>query len=479
MAVYGVFWQKGNHVLLRILKFVFIIICNFIIFRKSLNLSPNRKQQLASYLASVTLALASSLFNCLFSGLDLCVMFLLSPLLFKLIYRQPYDLTLFVSITSIAISFALYFFSVFLTIPLALTLGKAMSYNYAFNIISRIFTGFISILLSHILFRIERFKYGFPFLYKKDFSDISIVLSTGIIFIYTFFRFGQIYSIHLLILVFAFILIISISLYIINRKQLSRFYTSQAANRTIDSLENELNLLQDKISNLEYTNNQLSSIIHKDNKLIPAMEMSVRELLTSYNPQKANQLIEQLKSLSSERNGIVTSYEQNNLSIANFDSIRINSIINYMYKQAIKNNIDFKFTYFGNISRMISDIVSENDFCTLVADLVENAIISTSSVADKYVFLSIEASPNKYTISVFDSGDFFSKEVIKRLGKKRYTTHKDTGGSGIGMMTVFELLKIYNASFSINEKINYAPYTKCVSINFDSIGNKTYNGLPI
>ena len=75
--------------------------------------------------------------------------------------------------------------------------------------------------------------------------------------------------------------------------------------------------------------------------------------------------------------------------------------------------------------------------------------------ADKYVFLSIEASPNKYTISVFDSGDFFSKEVIKRLGKKRYTTHKDTGGSGIGMMTVFELLKIYNASFSINEKIYY------------------------
>lgn len=455
------------------------MICNFIIYRKSLNIPASKRQLFVSFLISVPVATLATIFNQIFPGLDFCVTFILSPLIFKLMYKNNWNITIFVSIFAIAISFFFNIIAIALTIPIALTLGASMNYNYSFDVISYCIIGFISILLSYGLFRIKRFKYGFTFLSNKYFSDISIVLSSGIIFIYTFFRFGQIRSIHNLILVFAFILVISLFLYITIKKQLTQHYISRITERRINSLENELDLLQKKISSLECHNDKLNSIIHKDNKLIPAMELAVKEVLISYTPTKAEQLLEQLNTLTNERKGIITNYEYSNISIAHIQNIRINSIINYMYRKGLEQNIDFKFTCFGDISKMVVDIVSEEDICTLIADLVENALIATNLVSNKHLLLSIEALPENYSICVYDSAEFFSKEVIKRLGKKRYTTHKDTGGIGIGLMTTFELIKKYNASFSINEQIDKAPYTKCVSIVFDNNHSITYNGINI
>ena len=55
------------------------------------------------------------------------------------------------------------------------------------------------------------------------------------------------------------------------------------------------------------------------------------------------------------------------------------------------------------------------------------------------------------------------------MGKTRYTTHGDSGGTGIGLMTTFELIKVYSASFIINENFNYSPYCKKVSVCFDGL----------
>lgn len=40
------------------------------------------------------------------------------------------------------------------------------------------------------------------------------------------------------------------------------------------------------------------------------------------------------------------------------------------------------------------------------------------------------------------------------LGMKRITTHKDSGGTGIGLSSTYGLCKKYNASFVITEDIN-------------------------
>ena len=93
--------------------------------------------------------------------------------------------------------------------------------------------------------------------------------------------------------------------------------------------------------------------------------------------------------------------------------------------------------------------------------------------------ITINAFQEKCNFVIYDSGEYFSKDVLKKLGKKRATTHKKDGGTGIGLMTTFEILKKYNASFSIDETINNPQYTKCVAITFDDKHTHTYNGEPL
>lgn len=81
----------------------------------------------------------------------------------------------------------------------------------------------------------------------------------------------------------------------------------------LESLRNEL---QEKImllDKLQRENNELSRLIHKDNKLIPAMENAVYEYLRS-NPSgqaetlsRGTLLLEELQNLSENRHNILSS----------------------------------------------------------------------------------------------------------------------------------------------------------------------------
>ena len=56
------------------------------------------------------------------------------------------------------------------------------------------------------------------------------------------------------------------------------------------------------------------------------------------------------------------------------------------------------------------------------------------------------------------------------LGLTRHTTHADNGGSGIGLVTTYESLQKYGASFMIEE---YEPdsglFTKKISVTFNNL----------
>ena len=58
------------------------------------------------------------------------------------------------------------------------------------------------------------------------------------------------------------------------------------------------------------------------------------------------------------------------------------------------------------------------------------------------------------------------------LGIKRITTHKDSGGTGIGLSSTYNLCKKYNASFVITEDINSENTTFSDTNYNDSISEK-------
>ena len=58
--------------------------------------------------------------------------------------------------------------------------------------------------------------------------------------------------------------------------------------------------------------------------------------------------------------------------------------------------------------------------------------------------------------------------LLYHMGKKKYTTHKADGGSGIGLMVTWELLKKYQASLIIDENVFVDDvFTKKIMICFD------------
>lgn len=131
--------------------------------------------------------------------------------------------------------------------------------------------------------------------------------------------------------------------------------------------------------------------------------------------------------------------------------------------------IAFNFTLNANINYMMTKIIDEDSLNTLIADIVENAIIATRNQLTKNILLSIDLENNCYCINIFDSGIPFESDTFLYIGKKRYTTHQNSGGSGIGLMTTFEILKKYSASFIIDETINATTYTKKIAICFDAL----------
>ena len=136
-------------------------------------------------------------------------------------------------------------------------------------------------------------------------------------------------------------------------------------------------------------------------------------------------------------------------------------------------SINFTFTQNANVRYLVNKICNDESLCTLIADLLENALIATQNNDIRNIHLGIDIEDGFYAINIIDSGIHFPPEVYLDMGIKRHTTHEDTGGSGIGLMTTFELVKKYRASFIIDEKLNSNFYTKKLTISFDRL-NQIY-----
>lgn len=284
-------------------------------------------------------------------------------------------------------------------------------------------------------------------------------------------------SINRLYLLFIpLIFVFCIFIFIWWKKQIQQTYFSKLTEREFKRLERQLLDCQEQLSVLQSENQELSKLIHRDNKLIPSIQLAVYEFIEmaknekdiSLLQQKGSAFLAQLENKMNERKHIVTYLSQSGKQLISTNVPAIDQLLNYMLRRNMVEGIDFNFSLSGNVNYLINEIISEEDCLTLLADLLENAMIATKANQGKFILLHIGIIENCYVIEIWDSGIPFAKEVLYYLGKKRYTTHKNEGGSGIGLMSTYELTQKYKASLIIDEtdaKTNL--YTKKVSVVFD------------
>ena len=136
--------------------------------------------------------------------------------------------------------------------------------------------------------------------------------------------------------------------------------------------------------------------------------------------------------------------------------VEIDDVLNYMKSECLKKKIDFQLQLSGNIYKMINNYVSKDELEILNIN--------------KSILVRLGKLDGTYGLYVYDSGIEFEIETLLKLGKKPATTHKESGGTGMGFMNTFDTLRKHKASFIIEEygKPVIDNFTKVLKFKFNS-----------
>lgn len=325
------------------------------------------------------------------------------------------------------------------------------------------------LVLIHLLFSIKRFKYGMPFLYAKAFNNLGLIASINTICIICLSPEQSSLQTEATLLFFCAVL----SLIIIPwwQSQLKKQYIRRLRQLELESLRLEVQEKDERIAHLEERNEALGRLIHKDNHLIPALEFAVREFLSVSNTpeqqRKSEELLQEIQKLSTIREEIVT--DINSAQTVNFQTgmASLDTLLNFLYKQAIGRHISFSFHMMPNISPKVLASIQEEDLVHMLSNLVDNAFIATTGCANRRVQVQMYESRKALIVEVADSGIPFEAASIINYGIVSMTTHADTGGSGIGLLDIWETKQKYRASLHITEYPADSPFTKKIVFSFD------------
>ena len=342
--------------------------------------------------------------------------------------------------------------------------------------------GFIKIIAFAVfLFKIKRLQKGILFWENRQaiwiglFFSILIMINMSVLFTSVYHNPDASDVTFSLILPQAIINICTFGIYFWWRYHTTALYQQRIKEREIDSHITKAEESKKQIADLTESNDFLSEAVHKDNKLIPAMHNAISRFLNdqdiSFNTETENKglgILHELDEIMRERKNMILEAQRKYKILQPTGMERIDNILDYMLLKATENGIQFDFSIAEDIKRIAENTISSGKLGTLLADLIENAIIAASHSEYKKISVEIGVADSCLELNIQDSGIPFEIKTLANLGIEKSTTHADRGGSGIGYMAIFEIIKESGASLIITEYIpeNYA-FTKSIKVRFD------------
>lgn len=455
-------------------RYFFLIYCCFYVFTKIININIYVKN-FQFYTLSFSLVFAGfiSFFSNYYNLIFRLLFFFSIYFIFMLILtKAKFSFVL----TASFIAFSISYFSLFIP-GLFLSIISSFFWREVtlLNPVCIFLSGIIQCFLLHALFRIKRLRKGMPFLLHSRLMNIGTLSCLAIVLLLVSFSVAPSSSVLIHALVLLFILFLAFLLLFWWRRRITLDYVQKLRMDEVESLYKKISDNEQEIEKLNTNNDYLSKVIHKDNKLIPAMEMALHSYLLeapSMEAEEARQfgadLLSQLQSMSAEREGIISNYQKNTDSHPKIGIYSVDAVILYMEKRAEKFNITYNLRFDNDIKDAIVGFIHERDMLHLLSDLIENAIIAVKDASHREIFLHIGFLQGGLFIDLYDSGIPFEPAVYQDFGNCQHTTHADSGGSGIGLMDIWNLKRKYKASLQIYE---YLPdsdiYTKKIRLLFD------------
>ena len=458
-----------------IISHFFILICCFYCYCKILNLNDLfLRSRILFTLSALIIACGLCFIHSMIYPVAMFLVLFVFYIFITLFTKTDWSTSLNATIISIAMSLVSFTISSFVFSTLVFFMYSYININNL--VVIKLLNGFLQYFIIHIPFQFKRLKKGMPFLYELQLNNIGTCISLLILICYITASISNTTENNYLPFIIPLFLIFPCALLLISwwRAIITKNYRRKLQQFEMQKLKNELVQKEQEISRLLENNKALAQIIHRDNKLIPAMELAVNTFLQNQNTLSPQQLKEQglalaahLQTMSQERK--FTEYQTNGQPLASTGICAVDAVLQLMYQRALQEQIDYNLRITENIKTTALQSLSEEDFSHLLADLIENAFIAMSDVADKKILINLGRMGNHLSVEISDNGQPFSPEIFQDFGLKAHTTHAGNGGSGIGLMDIWKLKKKYRASLVITE---YAPgtysYTKQISLIFDA-----------
>lgn len=259
-------------------KYFTIIYCGFYTFNKLLNQKQNAKHTVICLASALLLTVIMLFVRLYLTPLSIPIMIVFSFLFLTLTAKIKPELTITTTILSFGISYAL--FNI-LALLFSIT-SKFLRVPYSPNTLGviSICVSTSQLLLARVPFQFKRLRNGMPFLRSKGSSQIGVFVSVLALCCAVIFSSQNNAD---WVYIFPVVLFFLSSMFILFwwRDRLTKTYVERLRADEIRALQEAIQSQREEIHNLRQHNEMLAKIIHKDNKLIPAMELAVRECLQS------------------------------------------------------------------------------------------------------------------------------------------------------------------------------------------------------
>ena len=363
-------------------------------------------------------------------------------------------------------------YSLSLIIEIAIKMIFSIEFDIRNQTIDLILALAIEAIFLKCIMNLKRIKNGLSFL--KDqveneyFALMFMEISANIIFTYCIFvNSNDEFSWNILAMFF----VLSIILVIMIQRTLALYYKQKLLAKNIEDYKSEIALKDAQIKSLSDEKYKISKLNHEFYNRQKALIHKVEEI-TSMNTEIADEL-----DLSKQINDLTKEYTDKAQEIKTLDKlpttgiVEIDDMFKYMQSECDSKKIQFNLKIIGNIYHMINNKIPQSRLVTLIGDHLRDAIIAIdfSNNTFKSILAVLGENNGVYEFCVFDTGIEFEIDTLLNLGLKPATTHKDSGGTGIGFMTTFETMKETKASLIIDEmrEMSNTDYTKSVTIRFD------------
>ena len=362
-----------------------------------------------------------------------------------------------------AIIYISFCISVFVEIPVMIAL------QIKNKIINGILVDLIDVVIIYYFFKIRRFRKGFVFTRNNEYASI-IMINISAIIILAYYLYGNYYE-NMTKQLFVCFSVLSVIMIIMIQKTLTLYYKQKLLAKNIEDYKSEIALKDAQIKSLSDEKYKISKLNHEFYNRQKALIHKVEEI-TSMNTEIADEL-----DLSKQINDLTKEYTDKAQEIKTLDKlpttviVEIDDMFKYMQSECNSKKIQFNLKINGNIYHMINNKIPQSRLVTLIGDHLRDAIIAIdfSNNTFKSILAVLGENNGVYEFCVFDTGIEFKIDTLLNLGLKPATTHKDSGGTGIGFMTTFETMKETKASLIIDEmrEMSNTDYTKSVTIRFD------------